>query len=229
MWSHRPALNSTTSNHSAIDAAIVAALAAESPTCLLDMGDNVGGGAPGDGVWLAGALHARRIANSLVTICDKNAAERANAAGVGSQTKLSIGAKSGPASGTPLCGSFTVHRICDGRFHESAATHGGFTDFDQGLSAVVTTDYGLSILVTSRRMVPFSLVQLTSCGIDPAKLRIIVAKGVNAPIAAYSKVCRTFIRVDTPGPTTANMTKLTYTSRRRPMFPFESDCDWRAS
>jgi microcystin degradation protein MlrC len=172
-------------------------------------------------------LHARRIANSLVAICDRTAAECAAAAGVGARIQLTIGAASGPSSGVPLCNTFTVQGIHNGRFRESAATHGGFTDFDQGLSAVLTTNNGLSILATSRRMVPFSLAQLTSCGIDPATFRIIVAKGVNAPIAAYSKVCRTFLRVDTPGPTAADMTKLVYTNCRRPMFPFEPDCRWQ--
>jgi microcystin degradation protein MlrC len=229
MWRDRQAFNSTESNQLGIDAAIDSALAAKLPVCLLDMGDNVGGGAPADGVWLASALHARSIAGSLVAICDKNAAESAAAAGVGSRITLSIGAESGPTSGTPLRDSFTVQGVYDGRFRESAATHGGFTDFDQGRSAVLTTEGGLSILVTSRRMVPFSLAQLISCGIDPAKFRLIVAKGVNAPIAAYSKVCRTFLRVDTPGPTTADMTKLSYRLRRRPMYPFESDCEWRAT
>jgi microcystin degradation protein MlrC len=78
-------------------------------------------------------------------------------------------------------------------------------------------------------MAPFSLAQLTSCGLNPAAFQIVVAKGVNAPIAAYAKVCRTFIRVDTPGFTTADMTKLDYRCRRRPMFPFEPECEWAAA
>jgi microcystin degradation protein MlrC len=227
MWHDRQALNSTTSNHLGIDAAIDAALAAKPPVCLLDMGDNVGGGSPGDGVWLASALAARRIPDSLAVVCDANASRQAVAAGVGARIQLSIGGESGPSSGTPVLDTFKVRGIYDGRFSETAATHGGFTDFDQGQSAVLVTDDGLTILATTRRMVPFSLTQLTSCGLDPAKFRIVVAKGVNAPIAAYSKVCRTFLRVDTPGPTTADMTKLSHSSRRKPMFPFESDCEWQ--
>ena len=63
MWRERHALNDTRSNHVGVDAAIDAVITAEPPVCLLDMGDNVGGGGPGDGTWLAGALHARGVPN----------------------------------------------------------------------------------------------------------------------------------------------------------------------
>jgi microcystin degradation protein MlrC len=55
---------------------------------------------------------------------------------------------------------------------------------------------------------------------------LLVAKGVNAPVAAYKEVCKHFIRVNTPGCTTADITQLTYRHRRRPMFPWEADGDF---
>ena len=79
----------------------------------------------------------------------------------------------------------------------------------------------LTLILMSRRVPPFSLRQLTAGGLDPASFRVLLAKGVNAPIAAYSEVCERFIRVDTPGPTCANMTRLPFARRRRPLFPFE--------
>ncbi|MEX2170932.1 MAG: M81 family metallopeptidase [Pirellulales bacterium] len=212
-----------------VEHAIDRALAAEPPVCLLDMGDNVGGGSPADSTWLAAALHRRRVARSLVVLHDPTAATAAKAAGVGSRLMLEVGGKSGPLSGSPLAAEFVVRGLYDGTFSEAQPTHGGFTTFDQGLTAVLTTDSDLTAIVTSRRMVPFSLGQLTSCGIDPAAYRVLVAKGVNAPIAAYIKVCRTFIRVDTPGVTAADMTQLSYQHRRRPMFPFEPEGNWLAS
>src|SRR6185436_12060709 len=100
--------------------------------------------------------------------------------------------------------------------------HGGFLKFDQGASAVIESPRGLTILLTTRRMVPFSIKQLTSCGLDPATFRILVAKGVHAPVAAYAPVSRHLIRVDTPGVTSADLSRLEFHHRRRPMFPFES-------
>jgi microcystin degradation protein MlrC len=55
---------------------------------------------------------------------------------------------------------------------------------------------------------------------------MIVAKGVNAPIAAYAPVCPTLVKVNTPGCTTADMLQLTYHHRRRPMVPWEPETTW---
>jgi microcystin degradation protein MlrC len=76
-------------------------------------------------------------------------------------------------------------------------------------------------------MPPFSLRQLTTFGVDPAAFHVVVAKGVNAPVAAYQPVCRQLMQVDTPGCTTADMTKLEFRHRRRPMFPFERETVWK--
>jgi microcystin degradation protein MlrC len=209
-----------------VEAAIERAVSAEPPVCLLDMGDNVGGGAPADGTWLAHALLERRIADSLLVICDPQAVHAAASAKIGESIRLKVGGYAGPLSGAPVERAFLVAGLSDGRSVESRATHGGFTSFDHGRTAVLRSAEGPTIVATTRRMVPFSLNQLRACGIEPAKYRVLVAKGVNAPIAAYREVCRSFIRVDTPGVTAADMTRLDYHRRRRPMFPFEADCQW---
>ncbi len=209
-----------------VERAIRRAMKATPPVCLLDMGDNVGGGAPGDSTWLAHALISLQGRRSLVVICDAQAVEVARQGGVGSRIVERVGGRSGPLSGAPLRAEFTLSGLYDGKFSESQAVHGGFTHFDQGPTAVLTTGGGLTVVATSRRTPPFSLGQLTSCGLDPESFHFIVAKGVNAPLAAYSKVCNSFICVDTPGHTTADMASFDYQRRRRPMFPFEPDCDW---
>src|SRR5207247_5001738 len=108
-----------------------------------------------------------------------------------------------------------------GKFEETQPRHGGFLKFDQGPTAVVETDRGLTLMLTTRRMVPFSLRQLTTFGVDPTRFRILIAKGVHAPVAAYAPVSKHLLRVDTPGVTTADLSRLIYYHRRRPMFPFE--------
>ena len=42
-----------------------------------------------------------------------------------------------------------------------------------------------SFLNTIKRMAPFSLEQLYSCGLNPEDFDVLVAKGVNSPLAAY--------------------------------------------
>jgi len=82
-------------------------------------------------------------------------------------------------------------------------------------------------MLTSRRTPPFSLRQLTAHGLIPQDFHLLVAKGVNAPVAAYKEVCKHFIRVNTPGCTTADIERLPYQRRRKPMFPFEREGDFR--
>jgi len=88
---------------------------------------------------------------------------------------------------------------------------------------------GLTLLVTSRRVPPFSLRQLTSCGLDPARFQILVAKGVHAPMAAYATVCRNSLRVNTPGCTSADLNELPFHHVRRPLFPLDRDVSWDAT
>lgn len=195
------------------------------PVGLLDMGDNVGGGSPGDGTILAHELHARRLGPSLVVLSDPEAVRLADAAGVAARLALRMGGKTDDRHGPPLEAAVTVIGVSDGRFEEPAVRHGGIRHFDQGRTAAVRTDSGLTLVLTSRRMAPFSLHQLTSCGLDPASFRVLVAKGVHAPVAAYAPVCRHMIRVNTPGVTTADMGMLGYRHRRR-LFPFEPETEW---
>ena len=190
-------------------------LVADYPITLLDMGDNVGGGSPGDGTLLAHALHRRPdLLPAFVCLCDPEAVKQAKT--VGATVHLRVGSP-------PLEGDFTVRGLFDGKFSETEPRHGGFQHFDQGPTAIVETPTGLTIMLTTRRMVPFSIRQLTSCGLDPARFRILVAKGVHAPVAAYAPVSKHLIRVDTPGVTSADLSRLAYRQRRRPMFPFETD------
>lgn len=209
-----------------VASAIDSAVSLEGPVCLLDMGDNVGGGSPADSTILAHVLHERQVAASLVSLYDPEVVSRAEAEGVGSRLRCAVGGKSDSMHGAPLEAEFSVISLHDGKFTESEPRHGGVTEFDQGRTAVLETDGGLTLVVTSERMVPFSLGQLTSCELDPSKFHILVAKGVNAPIAAYEPVCKHFIRVDTPGVTSADMTRFDYNHRRRPLFPFERDFAW---
>lgn len=205
-----------------IDEAIARANSVGGPVCLLDMGDNVGGGSPGDGTHLLWAIAGSDLESAFVCLYDPASVEQASAAGVGSRLEMHVGGKTDELHGEPFFSDFEVLGIYSGQFVEHETRHGGFTRCDQGRTAVVRGNRGLTIMLTSRRMPPFSLQQLISCQIDPDDFHVLVAKGVNAPVAAYAPVCPHLIRVNTPGCTTADMTKLDFKHRRRPMFPFET-------
>ncbi len=225
LWEHRKEFDG---EFIPIDEALTRAAALPGPVCLLDMGDNVGGGSPGDGTLLAIAMHERKLPRALVVICDPEAVALAEAIGEWGTGLFRIGGKSDKQHGPPLACEATVQGLFDGQFDEPHPRHGGLKSFDQGRSAVVRTDSGLTVLITSHRTPPYSLRQLTSCGLNPADFHLLVAKGVNAPVAAYKEVCKQFIRVNTPGCTAADLAEFHYEHRRRPMFPFERDCEWSA-
>lgn len=190
--------------------------------CLLDMGDNVGGGSAADGTTLAEALLTRRLGPSFVCLYDPDAVETCIASGADARVTLTCGGKVDDQHGRPIKVDGRVISLHSGRFREEAPRHGGIVQFDQGATAIVeVADGGLTIMLTSRRMVPFSLQQLVSCELDPKQFRILVAKGVNAPIAAYREVCDKFIRVNTIGSTCADLDQLVFKHRRKPLFPFE--------
>jgi microcystin degradation protein MlrC len=193
-----------------------------SRVCLLDMGDNVGGGSTADGTTLAAALHQRHMGPSFVCLYDPEAVEACRAAGVGATLSLRVGGKSDAQHGEPLEVHVRVESLGDGRFREEAPRHGGIVEFDQGPTAVVTTaDRLMTLMLTTRRMVPFSLQQIIHSQLDPHDFSILVAKGVNATIAAYRDVCNKFIRVNTIGSTCADLEQLEFHHRRKPLYPFE--------
>lgn len=205
--------------------AVKQSVSSAKPVCLLDMGDNVGGGSAADGTFIAHAFHQRKLAGvrCFVAINDPAVAQQAQQAGVGGVIDAAVGGKLDDQHGAPLQARFTVVSLHDGKYSEKLPRHGGRTTYDMGLTAILSTDTGLTVQVTSVRTPPFSLQQLLSCHIDPAAHKLLVAKGVNAPVAAYAPVCgERMIRVNTAGVTTADMAKLNYQHRRRPLYPLEA-------
>ena len=221
MWSQRAGLAGA---FVSVEESVAQARSLPGPVCLLDMGDNVGGGSPGNGTWLAHELHRQGVGPSFICLYDPTSVVQAEALGVGSRIRLSVGGQTDDLHGAPFHAIFVVQFVGDGQFTEDQVRHGGITHFDQGRTVIVQTDDGLlTVMLTSRRVPPFSLKQLTAFGLDPQSFHVLVAKGVNAPLAAYQPVCPSIVRVNTRGVTTADMTQLDYHHRRRPMFPFERD------
>lgn len=188
--------------------AVAGAMAAtEKPVVLMDVGDNVGGGSPADSLVLFEEVLRQGARHALVVLYAPALVERCR---VGETVHL------GFCSGT-------VRFLGDGKFTERKVRHGGWTHCDQGLTAVVETPEGHSILLTTRRMAPMSLEQVRSSGIRPETKEILIVKGVVAPQAAYREVAGSIVLVDTPGPTANDPGSFVYAHRRRPMFPMEHD------
>jgi microcystin degradation protein MlrC len=199
------------------------------PTGLLEMGDNVGGGSPGDGTWIVHAWQRHGRGPCLAVLADAGAVERSLRVGVGGKWTGPVGGLVDPERhGPPLEDCWTVMGFSDGRFEESETRHGGYSRFDQGRTAVLQGSSGLTLEVTTLRMAPLSLQQVLSAGIQPERFAAVVLKGVHAPVAAWRSVCSRLIRVNTDGVTTADLSRLRFVQRRVPMYPFEPAISWRA-
>jgi microcystin degradation protein MlrC len=207
---------------------VAQSLTSPGPVCLLDMGDNMGGGAPADGTLIAheivrqvSLLPQEKRPRSFVCLYDPQAQALAREAGVNAKLTLSIGGKTDDRHGEPLNCRVTVRQLNDGQFSDPRPRHGGHTHYNMGPTAIVETDTRLTVMITSRRTPPSSIVQLTAFGLDPKSFQVLVAKGVHAPVGGYGPFCPRLIRVNTPGTTCADLAGFDYKNRRRPLFPFE--------
>jgi microcystin degradation protein MlrC len=137
-----------------------------------------------------------------------------------------VGARTDDLHGEPVHVTGRVRHLDDGRFEDPGVVHGGFRFFDAGPRALIETDDGHFLLLTSRPMGNTSRAELTSVGLIPEDLQVIVAKGVQSPRGAYEPIAAEMIQLSTPGCTSADLSALTYRHRRRPMFPFEPEATY---
>jgi microcystin degradation protein MlrC len=223
-WARRAELQGTAP---APEDALRAAMAApRGPVVLMDVGDNIGGGSPGDSTVLLAAAQRLSVRGFLLSVYDPETVAACIAAGVRSQVTLRVGAKTDRMHGDPVEVTGTVRTISDGRFEEPEPRHGGLRFFDGGPTVVLETAGEHTLLLTSRRVASTSLQQLYAVGIRPESKRVVVAKGVVAPRAAYEPIAAEIVLVDTPGVTAADFTRFPYEHRRRPLYPFEGDAQY---
>ena len=192
----------------------------QSPVILVEMGDNIGGGSPGDSTIILAELMRQKASGFVVVLYDAEGVQRCIQAGVGGEVSLHVGGKSDNLHGNPVPIHGNVRLIHDGRFIETEPRHGGQRYHNQGLTTVVAVGDSLVVL-TSRRQTPFSLQQLYSLGIDATAMQMIVVKAAIAYRAAYEPIAGQIIEVDTPGLTAVNPLHFTYRYVRRPLFPLD--------
>ena len=190
------------------------------PVILVEMGDNIGGGSPGDSTFVLAELLRQGASGFVVVLYDPTAVQSCVQAGVGAEIALDVGGKADNLHGDSVAIQGKVRLIHDGRFIETQPRHGGQRYHNQGLTTVVAVEDSL-IVLTSRRQTPFSLQQLLSLGINPSEMQMIVVKAAIAYRAAYEPIAGRIIEVDTPGLTAVNPLHFEYHNVRRPLFPLD--------
>jgi microcystin degradation protein MlrC len=163
-------------------------------TVLVDVGDNLGAGTPGDGTVILTELIRQTARDALVLVCDPETVAEAVKTGVRGRARFTVGAKIDQHHGTPVEIEATVRTLSDGIFKNIGPMRDGVVD-DQGRTAVLEAD-GILIVATERRMPMWNLEQL--------------------PIA------HRIIEVDTPGLAAADVRRFAFKNLRRPIYPLDS-------
>lgn len=201
------------------DEAIDQALASTDPrpVVLLDVGDNVGAGTPGDGTVLLDALIRRGAPSFLCSIHDPGAVIAT--ATVGARVDVQVGARTDDLHGAPVRIVGTTRALAEDRWEDRQAS-GGWVAFDAGRATAIDLDGGGTVMLTSRAVPAAGAGQYGPLGIDPASHRIIVSKAVHSTRDGYA-MGQGFIPVDTPGLAASDLSRFTYHHRRVPMLPWE--------
>ena len=191
------------------------------PVTLMDCGDNVGGGGPADSTILFAEVIEQGVPDCLVILYDPESVQACVEAGVGHEISLKVGAKTDERHGKPVLIRGKVKILSDGTYIEPEPRHGGRRFGNMGTTAVVDTVEGHQVILMSLREPPLSLHQALSVGVRPETRKIIIAKGVIAPRAAYNPISARVIAVDTPGVTAAGPENFTYRNRPSPLYPLD--------
>ena len=206
-----------------VDDAIRRALAEEGgPFVLSESADSTGSGSPGDSVALLERLLALGVRERcLVTVVDPPAVARAIEAGVGHEVTVPVGGRLDPRWSHPVTITGRVRILSDGRFIFSDQKARG-TEGSMGRAAVIEVGR-TSVLVTERPVFSFDPAFYRSVGLEPRDAKIV---GVKSPLQfrdGYGAFARALWVVDTPGPSTADLTRLDWQHVSRPLFPFDDD------
>lgn len=206
------------------DQAITTALASTDPrpVVLLDVGDNVGAGTPGDSTVLLEALMRRQVPSLLLTLYDPAAVQQS--ARIGARVDLEVGGKTDDLHGRPVRIRGVTRAVGPDRWEDRKAS-GGWVSFDAGLATVIDLDGGGTVLLTTEAVPAAGAGQYAAMGIDAADHRIIVSKAVFSTRDGYP-MAQGFIPVDTPGLAASNLSRFTYRHRPVPLYPLERDATY---
>jgi microcystin degradation protein MlrC len=194
------------------------------PVMLVDVGDNIGGGTPGDGTVLLRELLAQGAKEAAIVIADAEAAAAAHAAGVGATVRLKVGGKTDRLHGEPVTVEGRVRLLSDGRWVHEGPENAG-VPADMGPTAVVRCG-GVDLVLTLRKSMPGDQQQLRSVGIDPTKQQIIVVKAAVRWRGGFGPIARHAVYADTPGLGSVDLRRFDYRNIRRPIFPLDPEAEF---
>ena len=208
-----------------VEDAVRSAMAApEGPIILVDVADNAGGGAPGDGTTILAELIDQSARKAVVVLCDGEAVRAAKALGVGGTFSGNVGGKSDDLHGPPmpLVGEIIFPQPV--RYQRRGDYMTGQW-IDLGEVAVIQAD-GVTVMLTEAKAMPFDADHLAAAGIAAEMQQIIVVKSAIAWQAHFRSFAKCEIYVDTPGVCASNLKRFEYTKLDRAIYPIDNDGIW---
>jgi microcystin degradation protein MlrC len=190
------------------------------PVVLADSADAPSSGAPGDSTAaLALLLAAAPQAPCLLNIVDPEAVMQMNAAGVGSEVTLQVGASSGCSFYEAIEVTGRVKLLSDGEFVNKGQGFQGVT-FYRGRTGVLQVGQ-IALVVMERPVIQWDPELYRSVGLEPADAQVVVVKSPAAFRAAYGPFAAAIEVLDLPGVCSPNLTALPYRRVRRPLYPLD--------
>ena len=188
------------------------------PVILVDSGDVVLAGAPGDSTAILHFLaHSDTALRCLLHVTDPAAVARLAEARPGQEMALSMGATWSHAFCEPIEIRCALVALSDEAYVASGSYQRGVR-VDAGARAVV--QWGQHTLVVAGKPDPAHDPQFfRSLGIDPAQHDVIVVKSHNTFRPAYQDISTTVIRAATPGATSPDLFSLPYSQGPQRLYP----------
>jgi microcystin degradation protein MlrC len=209
--------------------AIEAALALPGrPVLLSDIGDNPGGGSPGDGTHVLRALlEAGPIDACFGVIYDPAAVQQAVQAGPGALITVELGGHHDELHGQPIRVEASVRALTDGKFVLRRGMGAGDPQ-DLGLTALLTIG-GVDVIVTSGRSQVFDPEVFVLHGMDVSRRKIVVIKSAHHFRAGFAGLAAGIVTADSPGLTTLDIGVFPRRHTPRPIWPLDAEADYVSS
>jgi len=196
--------------------------AEEGPVILVDTGDNVNAGAPGDSTAILKALLDMGVTQPvMLPIVDSESVEKAVKVGVGGEVTLEVGGKLDNLFSKPVRVKGRVKRIVDGRFTIEGRVGEGW-EVDMGRTVVLEVEDNIHLLITESSYPGHDPGIYHCAGLRPEEAKIVVVKSVihfKAPYRSAKKI----IFADPPGLSTSNLARLPFKKAPRPLFPLDEN------
>lgn len=191
-----------------------------SPVVLAETSDNPGGGTPGDSVQVLRELLRTETKDFIVsTVCDREVAAQAHAAGVGAILTCRLGGKADRLHGPPVDVTASVVSLSEGAYVcEGPMMRGARGNL--GKTAVLAVGGG-HVIVNSVNQQTYDPQVIRSQGLEPKEVRVVVVKSALHYQAAFRPLAARIVEVSAEGLSRADFWNLPFTRVRRPIYPLD--------